>query len=89
MAGATGFFPEAVAWPLIATDSFREALPKAANDTAGAAAGGLAALYYGYNAIPPEWVAEMKRMSPGEKPESRTPGKKETRIPLKYREPGF
>ena len=57
---------EAVVWSLITTDSFREALLKAVNlgedtDTVGAIAGGLAALYYGYEAIPPEWIAELKR----------------------------
>jgi ADP-ribosylglycohydrolase len=30
-------------------------------DTVGAIAGGLAALYYGYDAIPPEWIAELKK----------------------------
>ena len=44
----------------------QEALLKAVNlgqdtDTVGAIAGGLAALYYGYDAIPPEWIAELKR----------------------------
>lgn len=57
---------EAVAWSLITTDSFEEALLKAVNlgedtDTVGAIAGGLAALYYGYDAIPAEWIAELKK----------------------------
>jgi ADP-ribosylglycohydrolase len=57
---------EAVAWSLITTDSFKEALLKAVNlgedtDTVGAIAGGLAALYYGYDAILPEWISELKR----------------------------
>ena len=57
---------EAAVWSLITTDSFREALLKAVNlgkdtDTVGAITGGLAALYYGYEAIPPEWTAELKR----------------------------
>lgn len=56
---------EAVVWSLITTDSFKEALLKAVNlgrdtDTVGAITGGLAALYYGYDAIPPEWVDELK-----------------------------
>ena len=57
---------EAAVWSLITTDSFETALLKAVNlgedtDTVGAIAGGLAALYYGYDAIPPEWIAELKR----------------------------
>ena len=57
---------EAVAWSLITTDSFEEALLKAVNlgedtDTVGAIAGGLAALYYGYDAIPAEWISELKK----------------------------
>ena len=52
-------------WSLVTTDSFRDALLKAVNlghdtDTVGAITGGLAALYYGYEAIPPEWVDELK-----------------------------
>ena len=48
------------------TASFEEALLKAVNlgrdtDTVGAIAGGLAGLYYGYEAIPTEWIAELKR----------------------------
>ena len=57
---------EAVVWSLVTTDSFRETLLKAVNlgkdtDTVGAIAGGLAALYYGYDAIPPEWIDVLKR----------------------------
>lgn len=57
---------EAVIWSLITTGSFTEALLKAVNlgedtDTVGAIAGGLAALYYGYDAISPEWIAELKK----------------------------
>ena len=57
---------EAVVWSLITTDSFRKVLLKAVNlgkdtDTIGAIAGGLAALYYGYDAIPPEWIDELQR----------------------------
>ena len=57
---------EAAVWSLVTTDSFREALLKAVNlgddtDTVGAIAGGPAALYYGYDAIPPEWISELKR----------------------------
>ncbi len=57
---------EAAVWSLVTTDSFKEALLKAVNlgedtDTVGAIAGGLAGLYYGYEAIPAEWIAELKR----------------------------
>lgn len=57
---------EAVVWSLISTSSFKEALLKAVNlgrdtDTVGAIAGGLAALFYGYEEIPPEWIAELQR----------------------------
>ena len=46
--------------------SFEEALLKVVNlgqdtDTTGAIAGGLAALYYGYDAIPAEWIGEIKK----------------------------
>ncbi len=52
---------EAAVWSLITTDNFAEALLKAVNlgedtDTIGAIAGGLAALYYGYEGIPQDWV---------------------------------
>ncbi len=30
-------------------------------DTTGAVTGGLAALYYGYDAIPAEWIGEIKK----------------------------
>ena len=57
---------EAAVWSLITTDSFEQALLKVVNlgddsDTTGAIAGGLAALFYGYGAIPPEWIGEIKR----------------------------
>ena len=57
---------EAVVWALITTESFGEALLKVVNlgrdtDTTGAIAGGLAALYYGYDAIPQAWVNEIKK----------------------------
>ena len=57
---------EAAIWSLIQTDSFREALLTAVNlgddaDTIGAIAGGLAALYYGYESIPEEWLSVIKR----------------------------
>ena len=57
---------EAAVWSLITTDSFKAALLKAVNlgedtDTVGAVAGGLAGLYYGYEAIPAEWIDVLKR----------------------------
>ncbi|MBQ6360897.1 MAG: ADP-ribosylglycohydrolase family protein [Lachnospiraceae bacterium] len=57
---------EAAAWSLITTDSFEAALLKAVNlgddtDTVGAIAGGLAGLYYGYDAIPEDWLSAIKR----------------------------
>ena len=57
---------EAVVWTLITTGSFEEALLKVVNlgrdtDTTGAIAGGLAALYYGYDAIPAAWIDEIKK----------------------------
>ena len=57
---------EAVAWALVTTGSFEEALLKVVNlgldtDTTGAIAGGLAALYYGYDAIPAAWIEEIQR----------------------------
>ena len=57
---------EAVVWALITTNSFEEALLKVVNlgrdtDTTGAIAGGLAALYYGYKAIPTDWIREIKK----------------------------
>lgn len=69
---------EAAVWSLITTESFEECELKAVNlgedtDTVGAIAGGLAGLYYGYDAIPwnwrtairrREWIEEMCRMEP-------------------------
>lgn len=57
---------EAAIWCLITTESFRECLLKAVNlgddtDTVAAIAGGLAGLYYGYEAIPREWLAVIKK----------------------------
>lgn len=57
---------EAAFWCLITTTSYKECLLKAVNlgddaDTVGAVAGGLAALYYGYEDIPEEWLAVIKR----------------------------
>jgi ADP-ribosylglycohydrolase len=57
---------EAAVWCLITTDSFKDCLLKAVNlgddtDTVAAIAGGIAGLYYGYEAIPEEWLAAIKR----------------------------
>ena len=57
---------EAVVWALITTGSFEEALLKVVNlgedtDTTGAIAGGLAALFYGFDAIPSAWIDEIQR----------------------------
>ena len=57
---------EAAVWCLLQTDTFETALLKAVNlgydtDTVGAVAGGLAGLYYGYDAIPAAWLAAIKR----------------------------
>lgn len=57
---------EAAVWGLITTNSFEEALLKIVNlggdtDSIAAVAGGLAGLYYGYDAIPAEWLAVIKR----------------------------
>lgn len=52
---------EAALWCLITTDSFKDCLLKAVNlgddtDTVAAIAGGLAGLFYGYEAFPEEWL---------------------------------
>ena len=57
---------EAAIWCLITTESFAECLLKAVNlgedtDTVAAIAGGLAGLYYGYEAIPADWLAAIQR----------------------------
>ncbi len=58
---------EAAVWCLITTDSFSESVLKSVNlgddtDTVGAVTGGLAGLYYGYDAIPTEWVRALQRL---------------------------
>ena len=58
---------ETAVWCLITTDSFSDAVLKAVNlgddtDTIGAVTGGLAGLYYGYNAIPAEWIQALQKL---------------------------
>lgn len=57
---------EAAVWCLLNTDSYRSCVLKAVNlggdtDTVGAVTGGLAGLYYGYEQIPQEWLAQIVR----------------------------
>jgi len=57
---------EASIWCLLTTDSYPEAVLRAVNlgddsDTTGAITGGLAALLYGYEAIPKEWIGKLKK----------------------------
>lgn len=57
---------EAAVWSLITTESFKDAALKAVNlgddsDTIGAIACGLAVFHYGYEAIPAEWLAVIKK----------------------------
>ena len=57
---------EAAIWCLITTFSYKECMLKAVNlggdtDTLAAIAGGLAGLYYGYEQIPKEWLAVIKK----------------------------
>ena len=57
---------EAAVWSLVNSASFEETLLKAVNlgddtDTVGAIAGGLAGVYYGYDAIPEDWLAAIQR----------------------------
>ena len=57
---------EAALWCLLNTDSYADCVLKAVNlgddtDTVAAIAGGLAGALYGYEAIPAEWLAVLKR----------------------------
>ncbi|KAE9538280.1 ADP-ribosylglycohydrolase family protein [Ursidibacter maritimus] len=52
---------EASIWCLLTTDNYRDAVLKAVNlgldtDTTAAVTGGLAGLFYGFDAIPTEWI---------------------------------
>jgi len=57
---------EAAIWCLLTTRSYKEAVLKAINlgedtDTTGAVTGALAGLLYGYQQIPDQWLAVLKR----------------------------
>jgi ADP-ribosyl-[dinitrogen reductase] hydrolase len=57
---------ESALWCFLNTDNYRDAVLKAVNlgsdtDTTGAVTGGLAGLYYGYNAIPDKWIDVLAR----------------------------
>ncbi len=59
---------EAALWCFLNTDSYKDAVLKAVNlgedtDTTGAVTGGLAGLFYGYEAIPEEWLSVLARRS--------------------------
>jgi len=56
---------EAAAWSFLTTESFEEAVVRAANlgddaDTVGAVCGAVAGAYYGYQGIPERWIAKLK-----------------------------
>ena len=57
---------EAAVWCLLNTDNFKDCLLKAVNlghdtDTIAAIAGGIAGLYYGYSAIPENWLEKIQK----------------------------
>ena len=57
---------EASLWCLLSTNSYKKAVLKAVNlggdtDTIGAITGSMAGIYYGYNAIPHEWIDKLQR----------------------------
>ncbi|RZJ49929.1 MAG: ADP-ribosylglycohydrolase family protein [Chryseobacterium sp.] len=57
---------EASLWCFLNSESYSEAVLKAVNlgedtDTTGAITGGIAGIYYGFENIPEEWVAELVR----------------------------
>lgn len=57
---------EASIWCLLTTTTYKEAVLKAVNlgldtDTTGAVTGGLAALHYGFETIPEDWVLKLAR----------------------------
>ena len=63
---------EASLWCFLNSENYSEAVLKAVNlgedtDTTGAITGGLAGLYYGFESIPEEWLAELVRKDDIEK----------------------
>lgn len=57
---------EASLWSFIKSNSFQDAVLNAVNlgndtDTIGAVTGGLAGLYYGFSAIPQEWIEKLAK----------------------------
>lgn len=57
---------EAAVWGLLTTDNYRDAMLKVVNlgedtDTIAAIAGGLGALYYGYEGMPAEWIEVVQK----------------------------
>ena len=57
---------EASIWCLMNTGSYKDAVLRAVNlgkgtDTIGAITGSMAGIYYGYDAIPQEWIRTLKR----------------------------
>jgi ADP-ribosyl-[dinitrogen reductase] hydrolase len=57
---------EASLWCFLNSESYSEAVLKAVNlgedtDTTGAITGGIAGIYYGFDNIPQEWIAELVR----------------------------
>lgn len=57
---------ESSLWCFLNSESYSEAVLKAVNlgedtDTTGAITGGIAGIYYGYENIPEEWIAELVR----------------------------
>ncbi|WP_265426681.1 ADP-ribosylglycohydrolase family protein [Chryseobacterium sp. YIM B08800] len=63
---------EASLWCFLNSESYSEAVLKAVNlgedtDTTGAITGGIAGIYYGFENIPEEWIAELVRKEDIEK----------------------
>ena len=57
-------FLTAVVWSILQNNSYRDSVLRAVNlggdtDCLGAAVGGLAGIAYGYESIPPEWIAQL------------------------------
>ena len=58
---------EAAIWCCLNTENYRDCVLKAVNlgldtDSVAAVAGGLAGAYYGFNAIPEEWLSTLTRI---------------------------